>query len=160
MLIINLLTCLTPLFLAYIIENVSGIFLNQDESKITVSLWLIIAFMIYQALFSYLNSRYKAKYRQKLRADLSKDICRSIFNQNHNEFYENSIGSYLSLFTNDVKMVDDNYFFPFLSMITQCVVYLFLFNTCKLDCLFYDGFDCYIYNSRSTSVCEDIKEII
>lgn len=31
-LIINLLTCLTPLFLAYIIENVSGIFLNQDES--------------------------------------------------------------------------------------------------------------------------------
>ena len=32
-LIINLLTCLTPLFLAYIIENVSGIFLNQDESK-------------------------------------------------------------------------------------------------------------------------------
>ena len=73
-LIINLLTCLTPLFLAYIIENVSGIFLNQDESKITVSLWLIIAFMIYQALFSYLNSRYKAKYRQKLRADLSKDI--------------------------------------------------------------------------------------
>ena len=84
-LIINLLTCLTPLFLAYIIENVSGIFLNQDESKITVSLWLIIAFMIYQALFSYLNSRYKAKYRQKLRADLSKDIYRSIFNQNHNE---------------------------------------------------------------------------
>ena len=72
-LIINLLTCLTPLFLAYIIENVSGIFLNQDESKIIVSLWLIIAFMIYQALFSYLNSRYKAKYRQKLRADLSKD---------------------------------------------------------------------------------------
>lgn len=68
-LIINLLTCLTPLFLAYIIENVSGIFLNQDESKITLSLWLIIAFMIYQALFSYLNSRYKAKYRQKLRAD-------------------------------------------------------------------------------------------
>ena len=123
-LIINLLTCLTPLFLAYIIENVSGIFLNQDESKITVSLWLIIAFMIYQALFSYLNSRYKAKYRQKLRADLSKDIYRSIFNQNHNEFYENSIGSYLSLFTNDVKMVDDNYFFPFLSMITQCVVFL------------------------------------
>ena len=123
-LIINLLTCLTPLFLAYIIENVSGIFLNQDESKITVSLWLIVAFMIYQALFSYLNSRYKAKYRQKLRADLSKDIYRSIFNQNHNEFYENSIGSYLSLFTNDVKMVDDNYFFPFLSMITQCVVFL------------------------------------
>ena len=123
-LIINLLTCLTPLFLAYIIENVSGIFLNQDESKITVSLWLIIAFMIYQALFSYLNSRHKAKYRQKLRADLSKDIYRSIFNQNHNEFYENSIGSYLSLFTNDVKMVDDNYFFPFLSMITQCVVFL------------------------------------
>lgn len=33
-LIINLLTCLTPLFLAYIIENVSGIFLNQDESMI------------------------------------------------------------------------------------------------------------------------------
>lgn len=78
-LIINLLTCLTPLFLAYIIENVSSIFLNQDESKIIVSLWLIIAFMIYQALFSYLNSRYKAKYRQKLRADLSKDIYRSIF---------------------------------------------------------------------------------
>lgn len=62
------------------VEYSSGIFLNQDESKIIVSLWLIIAFMIYQALFSYLNSRYKAKYRQKLRADLSKDIYRSIFN--------------------------------------------------------------------------------
>lgn len=87
-LIINLLTCLTPLFLAYIIENVSGIFLNQDESKITVSLWLIVAFMIYQAMFSYLNSRYKAKYRQKLRADLSKDIYRSIFNQNHKVIFD------------------------------------------------------------------------
>lgn len=78
--------------------------------------------MIYQALFSYLNSRYKAKYRQKLRADLSKDIYRSIFSSIMN--FMNSIGSYLSLFTNDVKMVDDNYFFPFLSMITQCVVFL------------------------------------
>lgn len=123
-LVINLISCLSPLFFAYIMENISGIFFNGDISKIYISLILIIVLMIYKFIFSYLNSKYKAKYRKKLREDLSKDIYASILNQDYVGFRKSTIGSYLSLFTNDVKMVDENYFFPFLSMITQCCLFI------------------------------------
>ena len=58
----------------------------------------------------------------KLKTDLGEDLYSSLMNQSYSTFKKEKIGNQLSLFTNDIKMVDEYYFYPILSMIVDIIV--------------------------------------
>ena len=69
-----------------------------------------------------INSIMKSTYRKKLKTDLGEDLYSSLMNQSYSTFKKEKIGNQLSLFTNDIKMVDEYYFYPILSMIVDIIV--------------------------------------
>lgn len=60
-----------------------------------------------------INSIMKSTYRKKLKTDLGEDLYSSLMNQSYSTFKKEKIGNQLSLFTNDIKMVDEYYFYQY-----------------------------------------------
>lgn len=119
---INIITGLVPVYLAYVIQVISDVAFNGHFERLAEALILCLLFLVYSFVSTSLNSIMKAKYRRVLKADISNDLYSSLMCQSYSEFQKKSTGSKLALFTNDIKMVDESYFFPLLTMIGQIIV--------------------------------------
>ncbi len=119
---INIITGLVPVYLAYVIQVISDVAFNGHFERLAEALVLCLFFLVYSFVSTSLNSIMKAKYRRVLKADVSNDLYSSLMCQSYSEFQTKSTGSKLALFTNDIKMVDESYFFPLLTMIGQIIV--------------------------------------
>lgn len=119
---INIITGLVPVYLAYVIQVISDVAFNGHFERLMEALLLCLLFLVYSFVSTSLNSIMKAKYRRVLKADVSNDLYSSLMCQSYSEFQTKSTGSKLALFTNDIKMVDESYFFPLLTMIGQIIV--------------------------------------
>lgn len=113
---------LVPLYLAYVISIISDVAFNAHYEKIQYCVFSCILFLLYSFVSTSINSIMKAKYRKVLKQDLSQDVYTSLMKMDYINFKKGKVGDYLSLFTNDIKMVDEYYFFPLLSMIVDSIV--------------------------------------
>lgn len=119
---INIITGLVPVYLAYVIQVISDVAFNGHFERLAEALVLCLLFLVYSFVSTSLNSIMKAKYRRVLKANVSNDLYSSLMCQSYSGFQTKSTGSKLALFTNDIKMVDESYFFPLLTMIGQIIV--------------------------------------
>ena len=119
---INIITGLVPVYLAYVIQVISDVAFNGHFERLAEALVLCLLFLVYSFVSTSLNSIMKAKYRRVLKANVSNDLNSSLMCQSYSGFQTKSTGSKLALFTNDIKMVDESYFFPLLTMIGQIIV--------------------------------------
>ena len=118
----NTISGLVSVLLAYVIQVISDVAFNGHFERTKECLLLCLFFMVYAFVSTSINSIMKARYRKTLKTDLSNDLYSSLMSQSYNEFKKKSIGSQMALFTNDVKMMDEQYFFPLLSMIGDVIV--------------------------------------
>ena len=114
----SLFAGVVPLFLAYVIQLISDVAFNNHFEKAGTCLFASVLFLVYTLMTTSINSIMKSTYRKKLKTDLGEDLYSSLMNQSYSTFKKEKIGNQLSLFTNDIKMVDEYYFYPILSMIS------------------------------------------
>ena len=118
----SLFAGVVPLFLAYVIQLISDVAFNNHFEKAGTCLFASVLFLVYTLMTTSINSIMKSTYRKKLKTDLGEDLYSSLMNQSYSTFKKEKIGNQLSLFTNDIKMVDEYYFYPILSMIVDIIV--------------------------------------
>ena len=118
----SLFAGVVPLFLAYVIQLISDVAFNNHFEKAGICLVASVLFLVYTLITTSINSIMKSTYRKKLKTDLGIDLYSSLMNQLYSTFKKEKIGNQLSLFTNDIKMVDEYYFYPILSMIVDIIV--------------------------------------
>ena len=113
---------LVPLYLAYVISIISDVAFNAHYEKISYCIFSCVLFLVYSFASTSINSIMKSKYRKVLKQDLAQDVYTSLMSRSYVGFKKEKVGNYVSLFTNDIKMVDEYYFFPLLSMIVDSIV--------------------------------------
>ena len=118
----SLFAGVVPLLLAYVIQLISDVAFNNHFEKAGTCLFASVLFLVYTLMTTSINSIMKSTYRKKLKTDLGEDLYSSLMNQSYSTFKKEKIGNQLSLFTNDIKMVDEYYFYPILSMIVDIIV--------------------------------------
>ena len=118
----SLFAGVVPLFLAYVIQLISDVAFNNHFEKAGTCLFASVLFLVYTLMTTSINSIMKSTYRKKLKTDLGEDLYSSLMNQSYSTLKKEKIGNQLSLFTNDIKMVDEYYFYPILSMIVDIIV--------------------------------------
>lgn len=118
----SLFAGVVPLFLAYVIQLISDVAFNNHFEKAGTCLFASVLFLVYTLMTTSINSIMKSTYRKKLKTDLGEDLYSRLMNQSYSTFKKEKIGNQLSLFTNDIKMVDEYYFYPILSMIVDIIV--------------------------------------
>lgn len=112
----SLFAGVVPLFLAYVIQLISDVAFNNHFEKAGTCLFASVLFLVYTLMTTSINSIMKSTYRKKLKTNLGEDLYSSLMNQSYSTFKKEKIGNQLSLFTNDIKMVDEYYFYPILSI--------------------------------------------
>lgn len=119
--IVCFLYSLIPIGMAFIIEMISDIALNNHTNIIDDCLLYIVIFIITAMIISKVYSYQKAKFREDVNQDLAADLYRKILDLEYMQFTKQNVGDYLSYFTNDLKMIDERYFQTVISCVNALI---------------------------------------
>ena len=94
----------------------------------------------------YLQSLLSKKVICKLMLQIRSDVFRGTINHNIEDFEKKNTADYISVVTNDVKMLEDNFLIPLFEVVQYTVVFISSFVL-----MIY--FDIISYNLRNSSAC-------
>ncbi|WP_312668183.1 ABC transporter ATP-binding protein [Tissierella praeacuta] len=113
--IITLMDILLALGLKIIVDT--GV--NKNLGNFNEILIYSVIFVIFTFLVNYLSDIMKAKYIQKTFLNFKGDLFKRLIEKNIMDFRENNISYYISMFTNDLTMLEQDYFSTVLDMVYQ-----------------------------------------
>lgn len=107
------------IIISLMLEKVMAIAASEDLEDLInqgkLFILLFILFVILYLLVTYL----KPKYQKKALLQYKNNIYNGIINKSISSFNKNNTSTYISLLTNDVKMIEDNYIFSAFDLITH-----------------------------------------
>lgn len=92
---------------------------NKNLGNFNEILIYSVIFVIFTFLVNYLSDIMKAKYIQKTFLNFKGDLFKRLIEKNIMDFRENNISYYISMFTNDLTMLEQDYFSTVLDMVYQ-----------------------------------------
>ncbi len=115
--LLNVIASISGVFVAVFLQRIVDQAIDGDrkgfvETIVHASLYLLAVTAIYY-MYSFLSNKLLRKVTTKLR----ETIFFGIFRRNYKDFYENNTADYISILTNDVKLVEENYLTPLLTII-------------------------------------------
>lgn len=92
---------------------------NKNLGKFNQILIYSVIFVVFSFLVDYLSDIMKAKYIQKTFLNFKGDLFKRLIEKNIMAFRENNISYYISMFTNDLTMLEQDYFSTVLDIVYQ-----------------------------------------
>ncbi len=92
---------------------------NKNLGNFNEILIYSVIFVIFSFLVNYLSDIMKAKYIQKTFLNFKGDLFKRVIEKNIMDFRENNISYYISMFTNDLTMLEQDYFSTVLDIVYQ-----------------------------------------
>ncbi|MGE8037696.1 ABC transporter ATP-binding protein [Lysinibacillus sp. NPDC093692] len=114
-------TALIALLLQKIIDAAT----NGDFSTFENMMYLSIIFFLGMGLVKYLYSLCGKQLIKKIVYSMRSDVFLGVMRKNHQEFAEKNTASYLSIVTNDVKAIEENFLQPLLLCLQNAFVFVF-----------------------------------
>lgn len=115
--LLNVIASITSVFVAIFLQRIVDQAIDADkvgfvETIVHASLYLLIVTAIY-----YTYSFFSKKLLKRVTTKLRENVFMGIFRRNYKDFHESNTADYISILTNDVKLVEENYLTPLLSII-------------------------------------------
>ena len=97
-------------FLATIVQKMVDTSVDKDIVQFYHVMILAILFIVINFLIYILRGVFRAKYLKNVMFSLNHDLFKGIFSKTVKEFYQENSSAYLSVFNNDLKIIERNYF--------------------------------------------------
>lgn len=112
------------IIISLMLEKVMAIAASEDiDALINHGKLFIILFVLFVII--YLLEKYiKPKYQKKALLQYKNNIYNGIINKSISNFNKNNTATYISLLTNDVKIIEDNYIFSAFDLITNVTLFI------------------------------------
>lgn len=127
----NLLWSGLSLLLRYNTDTIIAGNLSDFKFSVMVSVVYLSGFLIVAYLSKYVMLKVKAKFFINLKSD----ILNSMQNYEYQKFYGEDISAYISNFTNDINIIELNYFDAFYRLLSN--IFLFIFTIYVLFSIHY-----------------------
>lgn len=111
--------------IALLLKNIIDITVSGDRNRFVRSLLFSFGYMILFALFCYISSILSKILMRNVIRRLRNSVFHGITRRNYQDFYEVNSADYLSVLTNDIKMVEENYVQPLSNTIENIISFLF-----------------------------------
>lgn len=121
-------------FLAYISQMIIDTSTMRNYSMFYKTIVLAVLFIILNFCIYTLRGYFRAKYLKKVMFDINHDLFKHIMDQNISEFNKQNSSMYVSMFSNDLKILEKNYFDNILTIISElsqfiiCLLAVFSLN--------------------------------
>ena len=108
--------------MAWFLKETLDASLSGNKNELIKMAIEIVIFIAFYSLISWFTRTVKAFYISKIMYSIKQDLMKSIINFNIKDFFTRSSADYISVFNNDIKMLEDKYFNSILLMFRSSVI--------------------------------------
>lgn len=108
--------------MAWFLKETLDASLSGNKNELIKMAIEIVIFITFYSLISWFTRTVKAFYISKIMYSIKQDLMKSIINFNIKDFFTRSSADYISVFNNDIKMLEDKYFNSILLMFRSSVI--------------------------------------
>lgn len=115
-------------YLAYISQMMIDTSVMKNYNMFNKTIILGVFFILLNFCIYTLRGYFRAKYLKKIMFDINHDLFKNIMEKNISEFNKHNSSMYVSIFSNDLKILEKNYFDNILTIIadfSQFIICLF-----------------------------------
>ena len=129
--ILFLLTILTSViaslgyvFMAVLLQRLLDIVVEKNMQQFMRMILFSIVYFVLLGIFLYLQSLLNKKVICRIMRQVRSDVFRGTVNYSIEEFEKRNTADYISIITNDVKMIEDNFLLPFFEIVQYTVIFI------------------------------------
>ncbi len=120
----NVISSAAVVFIAILLQRITDVAISGDLSAFKKTLLTSVIFILLIGILSYIYSLCSKRFIRNLTKMLRQNVFHGIFRRNVQDFTSVNTADYISAFTNDIKMIEDNYIVPLLETLQNIVIFL------------------------------------
>lgn len=120
----NVISSVTAVFVAILLQKITDAAISRNMEAFKKVLIITILYILLLGILSYVYSLCSKKLTRNLTKMLRKKVFSGIFCRNLQDFTSVNSADYISAFTNDIKMIEENYMIPLLLSLQNSVIFI------------------------------------
>ena len=120
----SVISSLGYVFMAVLLQQLLDIAIDKNIHQFIGMVIFSITYFVVLGFSLYLQSLLSKKVICKLMLQIRSDVFRGTINHNIEDFEKKNTADYISVVTNDVKMLEDNFLLPLFEIVQYIVVFI------------------------------------
>lgn len=120
----SIIASLGYVFMAVLLQKLLDIAVEKNMQQFIPMVLFSIFYFVMLGIFLYLQSLLSKRITCKIIKQTRTDVFKGIVSQSMGDFGKRNTADYLSIITNDVKMIEDNFLLPFFEVVQYTVIFI------------------------------------
>lgn len=120
----SIIASLGYVFMAVLLQKLLDIAVEKNMQQFIPMVLFSIFYFVMLGIFLYLQSLLSKRITCKIIKQIRTDVFKGIVSQSMGDFGKRNTADYLSIITNDVKMIEDNLLLPFFEVVQYTVIFI------------------------------------
>lgn len=120
----SIIASLGYVFMAVLLQKLLDIAVEKNMQQFIPMFLFSIFYFVMLGIFLYLQSLLSKRITCKIIKQIRTDVFKGIVSQSMGDFGKRNTSDYLSIITNDVKMIEDNFLLPFFEVVQYTVIFI------------------------------------
>ena len=120
----SIIASLGYVFMAVLLQKLLDIAVEKNMQQFIPMVFFSIFYFVMLGIFLYLQSLLSKRITCKIIKQIRTDVFKGIVSQSMGDFGKRNTADYLSIITNDVKMIEDNFLLPFFEVVQYTVIFI------------------------------------
>lgn len=121
--LVSIAASLGYVFMAVLLQQLLDIAIAKDIRQFMEIIIFSIGYFALLGSFLYLQSLLSKKVICRIMYQIRSDIFRGTINYNIEDFYKKNTADYISVITNDVKMLEENFWLPLFEVVQYTIIF-------------------------------------
>ncbi|WP_243556253.1 MULTISPECIES: ABC transporter ATP-binding protein [Priestia] len=111
-------------YLAIILQDIVNAATKGSSQEFKEMILFSFVYLVVLGISKYIYHLCSKKMVKNITRDLRKDLCKGILHRDYSEFEQYDTAEYISMLTNDVKIIEENYIIPLLNVMENSIIFL------------------------------------
>ena len=120
----SIIASLGYVFMAVLLQKLLDIAVEKNMQQFIPMVLFSIFYFVMLGIFLYLQSLLSKRITCKIIKQIRTNVFKGIVSQSMGDFGKRNTADYLSIITNDVKMIEDNFLLPFFEVVQYTVIFI------------------------------------
>ncbi|MPW25244.1 ATP-binding cassette domain-containing protein [Alkalibaculum sp. M08DMB] len=122
--VLSIISSIAYVYISIILKNVTDIALSGDLSAFKIVVIKSVLYLIILGLISYIYSICSKRLVCNIVQALRKKVFDGILRRNKEDFARVNTADYISAFTNDIKLIEEGWILPLLTLLQNAVIFI------------------------------------
>lgn len=120
----SIIASLGYVFMAVLLQKLLDIAVGKNMQQFIPMVFFSIFYFVMLGIFLYLQSLLSKRITCKIIKQIRSDLFQGTVSQSMENFEKRNTADYLSIITNDVKMIEDNFLLPLFEVVQYTVIFI------------------------------------